>query len=339
MILARKVSIYEVAKYVGVSAAAVSYVINGVDKVGPKTKAKIMQGIEELGYVPSHNAVALSTGRNNLISLFLPLPEPSEAFLENPFYGEFIGGLEQEIANSEFDLIISALKDQNRFEFWARSRGVDGVVIIGFLPDVIKNTLKKLSMPTVLVDIYDEEASAFNNVHINDERGEFEATNYLIQHGHKRIAYLGNIDTSPIDKKRFSGYERAMREAQLPFNEHLIFTTTTTFDGGYAAGERIAQCPDITAVCCAADILAIGLMRRYFEMGKNIPRDLSVIGFDDIQAAAYLSPGLTTIRQDIGEKGHLAAKILMEALKSDSKAKKNVILEPNLIVRQSVKSI
>jgi LacI family transcriptional regulator len=337
--MSKKVSIYEVARYVGVSAAAVSYVINGVNKVSPKTKSRIMQGIEELGYVPSHNAVALSTGRNNLISLFLPLPEPSEAFLENPFYGEFIGGLEQEIANSEFDLIISALNDQDRFEFWARSRGVDGVVIIGFLPEKIKTCLKKLSIPTVLVDVYDDDASSFSNVRINEERGEYEATRHLISQGHRRIAFLGNVATSPIDQRRFSGYQQAMKEASLPFSNDCVFETSTTFEGGYEAGGNIAKHPEITAVCCAADILAIGLMRRYFEMGKSIPKDLSVVGFDDIQAAGYLFPGLTTIRQDIGEKGHLAAKILVDSLSNNAKAHRNVVLEPQLVIRQSVKTL
>ena len=338
--MAKKVSIYDVAKYVNVSPASVSYVVNGIDKVSKATKEKILKGIKELGYTPNQTAITLSTGQSKLIGLFLPWDDPSIAFLQNPFYGEFIGCLEKQLASHGYDLVIESIKNPSSFESWAQSRLVDGIVMLGKCPKEIYKGIKSMEIPTVLVDVYEDYSKEFCNVRINDEEGSYIATEYLIKKGHKNIGFVcGDLKTSFVDQKRFHGFKHAMENYGIEVKEELIFDTVATFDGGYKIADRILKTKDITAVVCAEDILAIGIVRKYSEKGKSIPDSLSIVGFDDIQASVYIYPALTTIHQDIGEKGNISANLILDDLKEKSLSKKTIILEPYLIERDTVKII
>lgn len=335
----KKISIYDIAKYINVSPATVSYVINGVHKVSEETKQKVLAAIEELGYVPDHNARSLSTGKSHLIGLFLPLDDASIAFLQNPFYVEFIGGLEQGIANYDYDIVIGYQKNQNNFKDWARSRGLDGIVMLGTYPKNVYEDIKKLNIPVVLTDIYEEYADEFHNVRINDEKGMFLATKHLIEKGHKNIGFVGARNFSLVDKNRYHGYVKAMKEYNLTIDESNLYDCFATFDDGYAIADNIMKNKELTAIVCSADIIAIGIMKRYKELGKDLPNDLSIVGFDDISDAKYIYPGITTIRQDIGQKGKMAARIIVDNLENEVNTKTVITLEPILIERESVKSI
>jgi len=334
-----KVSIYDIAKYSNVSPAAVSYVINGVNKVSEETRNKVLKAIEELGYVPNHNARSLSTGKSHLIGLFLPLSDTSVAYLQNPFYVEFIGGLEKGIRDADYDIVIGSLKNENDFERWARSRNLDAVVMLGKYPRNIYDDIKRLNIPVVLTDVYEEYSNEFHNIRIDDEKGMYISTKYLIEKGHREIGFIGFKEASLVDKNRYLGYKRAMDEYNIEIKDEFLFTSFATFDDGYKIADEILRRQSVSAVACAADITAIGIIKRYSELGLKVPDDLSIVGFDDIRDAEYIYPGLTTIHQDIGLKGEKAMTIILDSLKTNNIKKILINLDPFLVERGSVKEV
>lgn len=333
--MGEKVSIYDIAKYLNISSATVSYVINGVDKVSEKTKKKVLQAVEELGYVPSYTARALSTGKSGLIGVLLPLEDASIAFTQNPFYGEFIGGIEQCLAKYNYDLVISVSKKERSIIDWVKSRGLDGLILLGSCEKNVYEQLASLDVPVVLTDDYGEYASGFHNVRSNDDYGMYIATKYLLNLGHQRIGFIGNPDAYPIDRLRYEGYRKALEEQHCPF--HTLYVSDATFDGGYAIGSNILEEKRVSAVLCSGDMLAIGLMKKIREMGCDTPKDLSVIGYDDIMVANVVYPGLTTIHQDVGEKGFRSAQIIIDTLENDRKGNISIQIKPKLVIRNSVK--
>ena len=334
-----KLSIYDIAKYSEVSPASVSYVINGKNKVSEETRQKVLKAIEELGYVPNHNARSLSTGKSHLIGLFLPLSDTSIAFLQNPFYAEYIGGLEKGIIDADYDIVIGGLKNEHDFERWIRSRNLDGVVMLGKYPRKVYDDIKKINIPVVLTDVYEEYSNEFHNIRINDELGMYLSTKYLIEKGHKKVGFIGFKEISLVDENRFKGYKKAMDEYGFEIKDDYLFTTLATFDDGYKIADEIIKRKSVTAVACSADIIAIGIIKRYKELGKNIPDDLSIVGFDDIQDSKYIYPGLTTIHQDIGLKGEKAMNIILDSLRNNTHNKILINLEPYLVERDSVKEV
>lgn len=332
-----KVSIYDIAAYCNVSAATVSYVINGKKKVSEETKLKVLQAIDVLGYYPNYIARALSTGKTNLIGILLPLQDASIAFLQNPFYVEFIGGFEAMLTKYDYDVVIGIEQEGEKLVDWVKRRTVDGLILIGNHKVTTYEILKDLNLPTVLIDDYSEYSKDFNNVRSNDEEGMYQATKYLIDLGHENIGFVGNSDLYLIDKIRYNGYARAMQESNLSIKDDYLFKCDATFDYGLKIVDDILKVKGITAVVCSADILAIAIIKRCEELGKKIPDDLSVVGFDDIQSSAYIYPGLTTIHQEIAEKGACAARILFDIFEHEALSDKLIILEPYLIKRESVK--
>lgn len=327
-----KPSIYDIAKAVGVSPAAVSYVINGKDKVSAKTKAKILATMAEMGYVADHAAVSLSRGRSSLVGICFPLDSSSLVFSDNPFYPEFLANFEKEISLAGYDTIIGYLQSPQDFERWLVSRGLDGLVLFGLYSPEIFKIIRAHKVPFVLTDFYDSDFDA-PSTRIDDAHGGYLAGKHLCELGHRNIAFIGGrLATSKVDSKRLDGLNKALGEQGLSCA--LQLEVQTTFEGGYEAASIIQAHPEITAVFCGSDIVAIGLMRHAQELGVAIPDDLSVIGFDDLKACTYVYPALTTIRQDIPLKGQTTARVLLQEISGES-AESRQVLTPSLVVRNS----
>lgn len=337
--MTKKVSIYDVAKYCHVSAASVSYVLNGKKKVSLETKKRILKAIDELGFVMDNSARALSTGRSHLIGLFLPLDDASLAFMQNPFYAELLAGLETGISSYDYDIVIGYQKNTSDFKDWVISRGIDAIVMLGRYPITIYKDIKKLSIPAVLIDVYEEYANEFYNIRIHDEDGMYKATRYLIENGHTKIGFVGAKNKTLVDFMRYKGYIRAMHEANLNVDDSMYFEAFATFDDGVKIAEEILKRKNVTAVVCTGDITAIGIIRKYGELKKSVPEDLSIVGFDDIQVSQFVYPGVTTIRQDIRLKGELASQAIIKDLKKKKTTIKTITLDPVLVIRESVKKV
>lgn len=335
----KKVSIYDIASHLNISAATVSYVINGVPKVGEKTKKRVLDAIEELGYIPNYTARALSTGKSELIGIVLPLADAAIGFVQNPFYSEFIAGFETGLKDSGYDVLIATMKNVEEFKIWANSRDLAGIVVIGSLSNDLLDELNKTNMPVVLVDNYTENEYKFNNVKSDDFKGAIIATNYLIGEGHKRIGFVGNPDKYLVDGIRFKGFKSVLEEKGLAFSDNHLFLADATYQDGYDVAPLIFSNKEITAIFCAGDMLAIGILKRALELNIKVPDDISIIGYDDIFNSSLTFPSLTTVCQNISEKGIKAASIVVDAINSGEKGEAVINLSPKLVIRNSVKKI
>lgn len=333
----KKPSIYDIAKKVNVSVATVSYVLNGKEgKVSEATRKRIFKAMNELGYTRDHAAVSLSTGKSHLIGVYLPLDATSEAFINNPFYAEFLGAFEEVVQEKGYDVIIASNKNAAEFETWYKSRALDGVVILGSLSKDLETRLASINASVVLVDVYEDYSSSFTNIRINDENGEYRAVSYLLSLGHRKIGYLGGPSNYIINHKRYCGYEKALIENDIAIDKDIVFYTLTTLDGGYSLGDMIKEkLSKMSAIVVDADIVAIGLIRRLLELGVKLPEELSIVGFDDIQPAQYIHPTLSTVHQDIREKGKLAGKTIIDDIANPPGSKKTFVIEPKISARQS----
>ncbi len=337
----KRATIKDVAKHAGVSTASVSYVLNDIDKVTPETKMRILNSIKELGYQPSLTARCLSNGESRLIGICLPITEegdiPGVLLENNPFFGEFISGIESVTRKRGYDILISGVSSNNQYKDWIQQRKLDGIIMLGVYPRSIFEEVKNLNVPIVLIDAYEEYASDFHRVMIKDELGGYLATKHLIELGHKKIALaVGSVLKSYVNSQRFEGYKRALKENGLELSTNLLFEDNVTFNGGYRIGkEMLRSGSEATAVFAVADIMAIGIINAYLEEGIKIPEKLSIIGFDNIKFGNYMVPGLTTMNQDIMEKGRIAAEMILDDLTKGSRSNHSVTLDPQLIVRSS----
>lgn len=338
--MAKKVTIYDIAKKLNVTPATVSYALNNVPKISKEMKKKVLDTARSMGYIRDNTAVSLSTGKTHLIALFLPFNDISSAFLQNPFYGEFIGFFEMKIKKAGYDLLIQPQYDKKELDRWLIGRGVDAAVVIGTFPKHYSKSFKRLDLPVVLVDVFSDNSEGYVNIRLDDLEGEYSATKYLIDNGHRNIAFVGgDIKNSIVDKRRFEGYKKALEDSNIPFNQSYVFKSETTFDGGERVSKELIKIKGLTGAICAADTMAIGIMTGYRKANKLIPNDLSIIGFDDIQSSALLSPGLTTVKQNIKEKATLSADYLLDIIENNDNNPKEIVLKTELISRETVRKI
>lgn len=342
--MARKVTIRDVAKAAGVSVASVSYAINNVDKINNETRERILKIIKEMDYQPSMTARCLSNGSSKLIGITLPLTESGDApsmLLKNPFFGEFISGVESVTRSQGYDILFTGVETDEQCKDWIARRRLDGIIMLGMYPKSFFQEVKKQGIPIVLSDAYEDYAKEFHRVMLEDELGGYQATQYLIEKGHRKIVFLtGSVKKSPINMQRYLGYQRALAEAEIAEEDKYFLEYPVNFQGGYdAAMEIIASGLDATAIFAVADIMAIGMLKAFRENGKEVPKDYSIIGFDDIQFDEYVTPGLTTMHQDSARKGSISAEMILEDIKSGKNGGKTVVLKPELVERESVRQI
>ncbi|ROR27413.1 LacI family transcriptional regulator [Mobilisporobacter senegalensis] len=340
----KKITIRDVAKHAGVSVASVSYALNGKDKLSPETKQRIMEAIEELEYEPSLTARCLSNGDSKLIGVTLPITEKGDipgVLLNNPFFGEFISGVEYVIRKEGYDILFSGVETDRQYKDWIQRRRLDGIIMLGVYPHSLLKEIKNLDIPIALTDAYEDYTKDFHRVMVEDKLGGYLATKHLIEMGHTEIAFVtGSLKKSPLNNQRYLGYLQALEEADLEVKEEYFIEEHVNFEGGYKAGiELLKRKIKATAIFAIADIMAIGLMKAFRENNKDIPGDYSIIGFDDIKFASYVTPGLTTMKQDIMKKGMICAEMVLEALQKKSSERKTVILKPELIIRDSIRKI
>ncbi|WP_130859001.1 LacI family DNA-binding transcriptional regulator [Gracilibacillus phocaeensis] len=340
----KKTTIKDVAKHAQVSSATVSYVLNDVKKVSDKTRNRVLQAMEELNYYPDYTAVSLSKNTSKLIGVMLPLTEdsPLSVFKDNLYYNEFVSGVEYIARNHKFDTLITGVGSPEECRKWIKRRNLHGVIFLGEFPDELHHEMKNLDIPIVLIDTYENFGDIYRNVKVKDSYGGYLATKHLLDSGHKDIAFVAtSLSLSPVDVKRYQGYVHAHKEAGVQMNKNLIYESKDiTFDHGVRIGEAILNnINDLTGIVTVSDILAIGIMKALQQNGRKVPEDYSIVGFDDLSISQYVFPGLTTVRQDILEKGKKAAEILLNNV-GDIQLESNTIELPvSLIIRHSTQSL
>lgn len=328
-----KPTIYDIAKLAGVSTATVSKVFNQTGRISVKTKERIMEISNQLNYQPSMVASALTGKKTYTIGLLIP-------DLVNPFFAELSRNIEDRAHELGFNLVICNTDNERNKEIkyiqLLRQKSVDGIVVAtGVSNDELLKELINQKVPIALV-ARDMSMLALSAVLVDDFAGGYNATSYLVQLGHKRIATIAENLNVTSSKDRVRGYRHALNEVGLPYDEKLVQISDFSVEGGKrTAGKLLDQTERPTAIFACNDLLAIGAFQAAKERGIGIPDQLSIVGFDNTILATITDPPLTTIAQPIQAMGQQVIDLITQEINNDKTVKQRVVLLPELIVRGS----
>jgi alanine racemase len=314
-----RVTIADVASAAGVSKTAVSFAFNNPDRLGQSTLERVLGVAHELGYTPHPAARALSMRRSGTIGVLIP--QRLSTVFANPFFSELIQGLGEGCEEHDLTLLLVPPLDGS-LEGAIRQASVDGFISLGLTPgDRALDVLDRIGIPTIQVD---SEASAEHPaVNVDDAGGAEAAARHLLELGHRRLAIIvlpparGEVQSTPTAARRLAGYRAAIKSAGAPEPRAMVAGISVSagaraFESLWAGGRRP------TGILAMSDMTAIGVMTAAQAAGLSIPEDISVVGFDDIPAAEWTNPPLTTVRQPIVEKGRLAARLLIQRMKGQA---------------------
>lgn len=337
------VTIKDIAAATGVSATTVSNVINGkAGRVSAQTIEKINTAIKELGYVPNMSAKSLVSGSSKVIGFVNHvLTYKDSNFMEDPFLSKFIGILEQVLREHGYFLMLRTVETPEEFHDFLRNWNLDGLFLAGIFKDNFFDAISSHAnhIPTVLVDSYVYKDNICN-VGLDDFGGSKMSTKYLIDKGHRKIAFATlHIKDGGVLMERYLGYKAALTEAGIPFDESLVFECGMDLDTTRHVAEALKERPDVTGLVTTADFLAGNIMTNFHKYGIRIPEDVSVVGFDDLNICNITSPRLTTVRQDMDLKGRTAVNFMLELLEHKFPNPSEILLPTSIVERESVRSI
>lgn len=331
-------TIKDVAKKANVSIATVSLVINNHKRISDGTKRKVNKAIRELKYHPSRSARGLVSRQTGNIGFILT----EDHFLRSePFYTRVFLGTEFEARQNEHYIFLttipSTFSKDDKLPRFVVERNVDGVIIAGKVPDEIIARLQRYELPLAFVDYYSPDQK-YSVVLIDNISGGLMATQHLIDLGHRKVGFIGGDINHPSINDRYQGYKLALERASIPFDERLtiIDEDYPARENGYRGAEKLLKkYSDLTAIFTCNDAMAIGVMQYLKDKKFNIPKDISLIGFDDVEADLSLDPPLTTIRVPKIEMGVEVMRIMSEILKNKTNSAKKILVPVEVVVRKS----
>lgn len=319
------ITIKDIARLSGVSVSTVSRVINNTGYVGEEMRRRVSAVVRENNYVPNASARNLKVNSSRNIALLVK-------GITNPFFNKMIRIIEEKAALRGYPLFIQNV-DNNVGELdlaiqEARDRNLCGVMIMGGTFDYTEDHFRRLGIPCVLITVSAApaiSADLYASVRIDDEKEGYRATKYLIELGHTRIGFIYDppSDLLTPNRLRFMGYRRALQESGIPFDASLVADNNDApLHSGYLTGFNAVKSlyqrnHDMTAVFAFADVLALGAMKGIFSMGLRVPEDISVVGFDGIDAGEFYHPSLDTICQPASEMALSSIEFLFEMLQGD----------------------
>ena len=337
----RRITHRDVARRAGVSPAVVSYVVNGGPRsTSAQTRDRVLQAIQELGYHPNAAARGLRIQRTQTIGFVDSDYSPLDVYV-SPYSAGILTGLTAELAANEHHLLISPLlvgQDLGPLQRILRGGRLDGVVVRlvedSAAADALLEMIRETGTPCVCIERPVDPRFGFGSVVVDDESGAFEATSYLIDRGHRRIAHLAGDRRYASALARRAGYERALSAGRLPLDPALVEVESWAPLAVDAALERLrALAEPPTALFAANDSLAFRAVELSRAAGRRVPEDLAVIGFDDIPLAREMVPPLTTVQIPLNEVGRLAARHLLDLIERDEAPPTTEIL-PVQVVRR-----
>lgn len=327
-------TIKDIALAANVSPMTVSNVIHGrAAKASAETVERINAAIKELGYTPNLSARALVSNASRMVGVLIPFTENQNALLlDNPFYAEIVSGIETSLRNAGYYMMLAGVGAKGASLDALSSWNVDAMIVLGVYREALYEQLKARNLPTLLIDSYIDD-DHFYRLGIDDEQAAFDATSHLIAAGHRDIAVVtGVIRTDGVVERRVAGYRRALEQAGIAPDPALVFSGSVTFGWGQEAASAIAANSGITAAFCTADLIAAGVLAGLHRIGRRIPEDVSVMGFDNLSISTMVYPALTTVDQSIGSKGRLAGDIIASILNKRDTARDTVV--PTAIVER-----
>lgn len=328
-------NIREIAKRAKVSTATVSRTINRISTVDPRLAKRVWKVIEQSGYRPNIQARALVSGRSQILGLVV-------SDITNPFFPEIIQAFENIAVEHGYDiLLVSTVHDPKRMDISVRrmtERRVDGVAVMTFgMEDLLLEDRELRNVPLVFVDV-GPKRPRIGNIRIDYLKGIRQAVQHLAALRHEKIAFISGPLELKSAKARRTAFEQAMDEIGLKILQGGIVEGDHTLEGGIRATQSLLSLPNRpTAIVCSNDMTALGVMHKCHEEGLNIPRDLSLVGFDDINLAQFVLPPLTTVRMSQTELARLAFNALLTELEREEVSEHGTeyVLETSLVLRDS----
>jgi LacI family transcriptional regulator, repressor for deo operon, udp, cdd, tsx, nupC, and nupG len=326
------ITIQEVAKEAGVSVATVSRVLNNSPSVNPETRIRVQSVIDRLNYQPNLLGRNLRRAETRMILVLLPS-------ISNSFYTKIVGGIEDIAHRNGYNIMLcNTNMDIQREKVYLellKNRLADGVILMA--PTLKKDELSHIgeSFPVVQCCEYIEGARV-SHVSIDNKNAAIRAIKHLISLGHKEIAMISCKNKFVSTSQREEGYKKALYENGIEFNPQLIQYGDYSFKSGVVATKQILSMANRpTAVFAISDMMAIGAVKEIKLQGLGVPKDIAVVGFDNINFAAMYDPALTTISQHQYDMGCTVMELLLRQIRGEVREPQEIILDHELIIRES----
>lgn len=333
------VRIRDVAKRLNLSITTVSRALDGYTDVAEQTRQLVVRTAQEMGYTPHRAARQLRRQHAETIGFILPVETMQ---FGDPFFSEFISGIGAEVAEHNYDLLVSAaVADSNDelavYQRWIQASKVDGMVLVRTrIDDPRVEYLLEQKMPFACLERSLSSSSEFIGVEVDSYSGFLQLMQHIVELGHRRIAYIGGCPMLKINHDRLAGYQAGLDYAGISFDPGLVMRGDLTLKGGYDAAECLLGMDEPpTAIVCINDLTAIGAMHAASNRGLVIGRDISIAGYDGLSDSIHSQPPLTTVEQPVYSVARQLAKILLAQITGDERAEKRVTLQPNLRIRAS----
>jgi len=331
-------TIRDVARQANVSVATVSHVINATHYVSPELTQRVLDAIESLGYRPNRLAQALSKQTIPMVALVVP-------DISNPYWAQVARVVQDITDKHDYSVIVCStdgiLKRELRF-LRSLSGWISGLILHPYhVSQVQVSQAVGDDLPIVILGDFlpgHEQPANWDHVQGDNEAGARVAVEHLINLGHRRIAFIHGPSDTPSSTLRLSGFRSALESAGIPIDENILIPGDYTRESGRAGiAKLLSMDQPPTAVFCANDLIALGALETAWQRGYHIPRDLSIVGFDDIDEARRATPPLTTVKGPPRRVGKLAAELLVERLKGRGEPRR-IRLEFSLVVRETTAS-
>jgi LacI family transcriptional regulator len=330
-----KPTLQHIADEAKVSRMTVSRVFSDKNNVSKKTTQKIKKIAEKIGYHPNLIARSLSIQESKTIGVFVP--KTRHLFLDI-YITQILSGISDITQECDYRLMLFPIDyDKEQTDLYlsiARSHLVDGIILIKTkIHDKGLSALAGINFPFILIN---QRNRIFNFVDSDNVNGAEYAVEYLYKLGHKKIAFVaGSLnETNAID--RFNGYKKSLKKFGLPSKKEWIIYGDFSKEKAYEESKKLLSLKYLpTAIFCSDDYMAIGVMERIKEIGLSVPKDISIIGFDDIEISSYINPSLTTVRQPMSKIGERSVELLLDMINKKRISPLHEFLDVELIIRES----
>ncbi len=332
------ITLHEVAQKLGLSIATVSRALDDYPDIALKTRQRVQQTAQEMGYAPNRAARQLRRKKADALGYILPSDTPRFA---DPFFAEFLVGLGDETAMHPFDLVISIAPpgqkgERHIYENWVQSHKVDGFVLNRLRhADWRVDFLTAQKVPFVTLESSDESAP-YPCLEVDNRGGMESLVAHLVEAGYSRFAFLGGLPELVIQTQRLAGFRAGLEKSGLPFFPDLCWTTEMTSQGGYEVVQKIPwqnKPPD--ALVCINDETAMGVLHALQERGLKAGTEIGVTGFDGVLVSQHTSPPLTTLDVPVSDIARQLVRMLVKELNQEPLEDRRVIIQPRLLARAS----
>ncbi|OOM14547.1 LacI family DNA-binding transcriptional regulator [Clostridium saccharobutylicum] len=327
------VTIKDIAKLANVSHTTVSRALNNSPYINEETKIRIKALAKELNYVPNYNAKSLVLLKSYVIGVFFSSISEGTS---DTFFHEIIKGISK-VIDKEYNLVIRGI-DTYESSHPIDNKNFDGIIVVSQSKndDEFINIIIEKNIPTVVINRFIENDNIIN-IMSNDTKGSYDAVNYFIKSNHKKIALIEGNKEFESSLYRKKGYIQALEDNNISINDNYIVSGRYNLESGYANMLKLLKLEDRpTAVFCSNDDIAVGAMKAVAEQKLNVPKDISIIGFDDSNFCSYVTPTLTSVKKDSLTMSEYGGISLINLIKNKEVDKEKVYIESRLIVRESV---